>query len=260
MSTYTDMTLDHGLDTIIKLATWDTRKYLNIRLVKTVCNASACNLGGFAFLPNAHGLKKDGIYLAAGSFGLDADRTVTAIHELGHYLGLYHTFEKGCKNDNCLVDGDKVCDTPPQGSVLGLCSSGVVNSCSTDEDDSSINNPFRSRALGGLGDQADDKANFMDYSDLRCQKHFSQGQVNRMRSFVLNERASLLSSPACTPPCNDAVVANFVLTDTLIEFGILPTISNTSTNGASFVWLLNGNMLGTGTVPFFQIWPLDFIN
>ena len=252
VSTYTDMTLDHGLDTIIKLATWDTRKYLNIRLVKTVCNASACNLGGFAFLPNAHGLKKDGIYLAAGSFGLDADRTVTAIHELGHYLGLYHTFEKGCKNDNCLVDGDKVCDTPPQGSVLGLCSSGVVNSCSTDEDDSSINNPFRSRALGGLGDQADDKANFMDYSDLRCQKHFSQGQVNRMRSFVLNERASLLSSPACTPPCNDAVVANFVLTDTLIEFGILPTISNTSTNGASFVWLLNGNMLGTGTVPFFS--------
>ncbi|MBK8698805.1 MAG: gliding motility-associated C-terminal domain-containing protein [Saprospiraceae bacterium] len=252
LSDYTDMTLDHGFDSIVKLATWDTKKYLNIRLVKTVCNVSECNLGGFAFLPNAHGLKKDGIYLAAQSFGLDADRTVTTIHELGHYLGLYHTFEKGCKNDNCLVDGDRVCDTPPQGSVLGLCSSGAVNSCTSDEDDSSINNPFRSQVLGGLGDQADDKSNFMDYSDLSCQKYFTQGQVDKMRSFLQNERASLLASPACTPPCNAAVEANFVLNDTLIEFGTLPTINNTSTNAASFVWLLNGNMMGTGTDPLFS--------
>ena len=82
------------LDTIIKLATWDTRKYLNIRLVKTVCNASACNLGGFAFCPMPTDLK-DGIYLAAGSFGLDADRTVTAIHELGALFGSIPHFWEG---------------------------------------------------------------------------------------------------------------------------------------------------------------------
>lgn len=249
VSDYTDMNLDHGLDSIVRLASWDTKQYLNIRFVRTVCNGLACNLGGFAFLPNAHGLKKDGIYLAAQSFGLDADHTVTAIHELGHYLGLYHTFEKGCKNDNCLVDGDKVCDTPPQGSVLGLCSSGSVNSCTSDEDDSSVNNPFRAISLGGLGDQDDDKSNFMDYSDLRCQKHFTQGQVDRMRTFLVNERASLLNSLVCTPPCKDTVLAAFTLSDTLIDFGAFPIISNTSTHATSFVWQLNGNVLGTATVP-----------
>lgn len=249
ISVYTDMSLDHGFDSIVRLATWDTKKYLNIRLVKTVCNAAACNLGGFAFLPNAHGLKRDGIYLAAQSFGLDADRTVTAIHELGHYLGLYHTFEKGCKNDNCLVDGDKVCDTPPQGSVLGLCSSGSMNSCTSDEDDSSVNNPFRAISQGGLGDQDDDKSNFMDYSDLRCQKHFTHGQVDRMRTFLFNERASLLNSLVCTTPCKNTVLAGFTLSDTLVDFGAFPIISNTSTHATSFIWQLNGNVLSTATAP-----------
>ncbi|MEL6867764.1 MAG: M43 family zinc metalloprotease, partial [Bacteroidota bacterium] len=34
-----------------------------------------------------------------------------------HYLGLYHTFQGGCTNNDCTTDGDRVCDTPPDQST-----------------------------------------------------------------------------------------------------------------------------------------------
>lgn len=49
-------------------------------------------------------------------------------HELGHFFGLYHTFENGfgqefANESNCLTAGDLLCDTEadPQGSVDGAC-------------------------------------------------------------------------------------------------------------------------------------------
>jgi hypothetical protein len=57
-------------------------------------------IGGYATLPpNAGAL--DGIVVTDFKFLLT--------HEMGHYLGLYHTFEGlGCVNNNCATDGDKV--------------------------------------------------------------------------------------------------------------------------------------------------------
>ena len=48
---------------------------------------------------------------------------------MGHYFGLYHTFEGGCGNADCLIDGDRVCDTPPEQSSAAIPCGQTVNTC-----------------------------------------------------------------------------------------------------------------------------------
>ena len=67
---------------------------------------------------------------------------------MGHYSDLAHTFQGSCPNNDCLMEGDKVCDTPPRDYSLGF--SGTYysdgNSCDTEDDDLTLNNPLRPAA------------------------------------------------------------------------------------------------------------------
>lgn len=123
-------------------------------------------------------------------------------HELGHYFSLAHTFQGACPNSNCLTGGDGVCDTQPKatsGYAGGSCAS-PANSCTTDPDDPSANNPFRPVASGGLGDKPDILENYMDYTGP-CWAAFTQGQVARMRNNISTSRSLLVNSNnACTAP------------------------------------------------------------
>ena len=87
----------------------------------------------------------------------------TATHEVGHWLGLAHTFEFGC-----LGHGDYVDDTPEMSIPTSRCPVGK-DTCSTP----------------GL----DPIHNYMDYSDDACYNQFTAGQAERGQEQYLFWRA-----------------------------------------------------------------------
>jgi Pregnancy-associated plasma protein-A len=80
----------------------------------------------------------------------------TAVHETGHWLGVFHPFQE----NTCDFDGDQVPDTPFQSTMTLGCP------------------PRKDSCLLALGD--DSIHNIMDYSDDCCVDGFTADQARRM--------------------------------------------------------------------------------
>ena len=177
MSSSTNVTTNRQDDIALKNnITWDQTQYLNIWLVKEITSPTqGSGVAGYAYLASAHGRPVDGVVNEARWFGSSPDNSKVHIHEVGHCLNLYHTFEGGCPNSDCMTNGDHVCDTPPGASTAAVQCNAPPNTCVTDADDISSNNPFASS-----GDQNDMFNNYMDYGYQTCQDAFTEGQKQRM--------------------------------------------------------------------------------
>ena len=191
---------------------WDPANYLNI----WVCNLSNSNGGGmtlgYAYLPGLQSWNawKDGLVIDFQYFGtIDGASTSsdgrTATHEIGHYLGLMHTFcedsdNQGnpicCDNDNNSWGGN-VDDTPATKDIYfgSVTSSTNNNTCN----DLSYTNLFTTNVK-------DMDENFMSYASNTWM--FSLDQVNVMNA-TLNGYRSSLKNTAVSMNCNGSVGTGF---------------------------------------------------
>lgn len=157
------------------VSAWDTQKYLNI----WVCSREAT--GGVAMLPwfrfgtvNLTGADGNTITYQRSQFdGIILDyRTVgenggvpefnkgrVGTHEVGHWLGLYHTY-----HGFCLGNGDEVPDTPPTYASIFCPLFPNLDGCSP-------------------GYPGTMYMNYMDYTQDDCKYMFTTDQKNRARSY-----------------------------------------------------------------------------
>ncbi|MFH1101346.1 MAG: triple tyrosine motif-containing protein [Methanobacteriota archaeon] len=159
---------------------WDPNRYLNIY-------TNSVQLGYCKYLPaDAGGIHvgalDDRVVIYWKAFGRNApigppfNQGRTATHEVGHYLGLEHTFEgDDCPAGYppyCYSNGDLICDTASETfSHVG---------CPIGHQDCGHDAPIH---------------NFMEYTDDTCMTHFTVEQVKRMRCSLAYYRINLDHSP-----------------------------------------------------------------
>jgi len=168
---------------------------------------------GFATLPSG-----PTCWVRTNQFNESESKTL--IHEVGHWCGLYHTFndngfpyddcEDAATETNCETQGDKVCDTPPTTSTYGCtpaCPGDVIES-------------------------------YMSYASDGCQTLFTPGQIDRMHAQLETLRPGVINNNiACGNADIDLAVINFTNNnpecDTYLDPSI--TIKNFGLDGSFYV-------------------------
>lgn len=159
---------------------WPTDKYLNI----WVCNIDDRGIIGYAQFPGGYAAG-DGVVVDYQAFGTSANNFPeynlgrTAVHEVGHWLNLRHTW--GDDGTEC-TGTDYVDDTPNQGgpNTGGIAVNSIIISCD--------NGPY-----------SDMWMNYMNYTWHISRYLFTTGQTDRMQAIFVTDprRMALLNSNGC---------------------------------------------------------------
>tara|TARA_B100000902_G_scaffold313932_1_gene304525 strand:+ start:1871 stop:3178 length:1308 start_codon:yes stop_codon:yes gene_type:complete len=169
---------------------WNPSEYLNI-WVCDIASSGNTSVLGYAYLPGLQSWNawKDGLVVDFQHFGTVGNSSSTSdgrtpTHEIGHYLGLYHTFCEAsgggcCDNDNTW--GSNVYDTPATDDVYY----GNVNA-------NTNNNTCNDLLYGFNADLLDMDENYMAYSGDTWM--FTTDQVNEMTATMNGYRSSLKNS------------------------------------------------------------------
>lgn len=230
--------LQYGLDIsvnqnqVLGLGNWPSSQYINIYIVTKLVGA-----GGLATTPGSVGY--EGIFLI--NTGTFTTGNTFLTHEMAHYFDLFHTFEKvfndpnnECQNDNCLLLGDRICDTPPV----------------RESDCNSISCSY-------TGDPLNSLKNYMSY--CAGMTRFTQGQKDRVRAVLFSEyRIDLLRSYALIPTtvslevALDSVQYTENLTEPLCNHTLQPklrlkNLGTTTVTSVKIAASLAGNVVSTGT-------------
>ncbi len=165
----------------------------------------------------------------------------TAVHEVGHYLGLQHVF--GSNGDDATADcgalaDDGIDDTPVQ-STLSFTGSGcppaTKNSCTEPG-----------------ADRPDMWENYMDYSRDACQNLFTAGQRNIMRGVMAMQRRTLDVDDAAGSVATRATLAiypNPARESAVVDVPGVPEEIQVSTTVGQTVLRLSGAAAAGRTIP-----------
>lgn len=139
---------------------------INVYLVDTVQTVEG-GVQGYAYFPGGIDI------IVIDKFNMN-DYSDVFSHEMGHFFGLYHTFETEFGNEladgtNCEVTGDLVCDTNADPDEDGNA---------IDEDLCNYSGPITQDSNGDWYVPPTD--NFMSYYQHECTCRFTTGQYNRM--------------------------------------------------------------------------------
>jgi MAM domain, meprin/A5/mu/Pregnancy-associated plasma protein-A/SprB repeat/Secretion system C-terminal sorting domain len=201
-----------------QLSAWEIPNVINVYIFGSVTSAGQ-SLGGYSYLPPS----ADRIVLSR-AYGNLFDNKVF-IHELGHYLGLYHTHGKTnngttdelVNGSNCLTAGDDVCDTPADPNLRYSASNCVYTGTARD-----LNNHAYVPQV----------PNHMSYAPTNCRNQFTVGQMNRMAYTTIHDRGYL---QGCAHPsgCENPITQLPVVFD--FETGLDGWINKTYENFGPFV-------------------------
>ena len=212
-----------GQNAMKRALKWDPTKYLNIY----TNDAGGGGILGYATFPQEEaGGPEDGVVLnwvyvgRNPPSGAPYDLGRTATHEVGHYLGLYHTFQSGCGSTSApFTSGDIIGDTAREAQPNYKCAP-VASGCSG----------------GGMSPIE----NYMDYSQDACMTKFTAQQVNRMRCSIMNYRW------VNTPP-----KAAFTYTANMLDLTFTSTSTDAESNATAlkYKWTFGDNTTATTQNP-----------